>query len=76
MLGVMLLLAWVGGNHTAARQNRLVAESHAILSGENSKLRLEIDELKALVFSLQSQLNVYKDEVARLSADLAAYKER
>jgi len=73
----VFLVGWVGGSHTATRQTRFLSDSYNKLSDsnmqfqtENRKLKAEIDELRGLIFSLQSQLDSYKREVDDLSARL------
>jgi|GEM_PF-6335454 len=70
LIALFFLVAWIGGNHTGMRQCRGLNESHTVLVQENSTLKREIDELRGLIFSLQSQLDVYKREVDDLSAKL------
>jgi cell division protein FtsB len=74
IVGLFFLLSWVGGSYLAACQTRSLAHSHDLLATENGKLRIEIDELKGLVFRLQSEIEAYRLEIARLSADLDALK--
>ena len=75
---VAFIIGWFGGSHTSGKQSRLITENYQSLTGsyaklqeDKSKLHAEIDELRSLVFSLQSQLDVYKREVDDLSAKLA-----
>jgi len=77
-IAISFLIGWVGGSHTSMRQTRFMAESyHELTAGnlelrdENSKLKNEIAELRALVYSLQSQLMIYEKRVDQLSAQVA-----
>ena len=71
IIALFFLVAWVGGSHTGMRQCRGLNQAHTVLVTENSKLKQEIDELRALIVSLQSQVDVFQREVDDLSAKLA-----
>lgn len=74
IIALFLLAAWVGGSHTEMKQTRVLSEAHSVLIIENGKLKNEIDELRSLIYSLQSRLEVALLEVSKLSADLAAIR--
>lgn len=71
IIALLFAIAWVGGSHTGMRQCRQVSQAHVALVDENAKLKREIEELRSLIFSLQSQLELYKKQVDALSAEVA-----
>ena len=70
-IGTVFLLAWIGGSHTGMRQNRILGQTQTELLTENGKLRLEIEELKSMIFGLQRQVEDYQRQVDNLSAQIA-----
>ncbi len=87
VIGVLFLIAWVGGSHTTSRNSgRTVAALKAQLERQNERInRLDEEnfalQVKLSEIQLQSQAKIHEletslrdmaREAARLSADLAA----
>ena len=86
-IGVLFLIAWIGGSHTNSRASRKTVEAMKAqlerqnerinrLDAENFALQARLNEIQlqsqAKIYELETSLRDMAREAARLSADLAA----
>ena len=86
-IGLLFLIAWIGGSHTTSRISGRTAEALKAqlerqnerinrLDEENFALQVRLNEIQlqsqAKIYELETSLRDMAREAARLSADLAA----